>query len=229
MAQISEIVGPNGTIYRPEDWTSAEPLWSTIEVGAGSFPVLSAFSYSYGASVPGSANNRTATIRDTNLQGQGGMLPENETLIVFNIACDVYKIGTELDGNLWPDPDQPDVPLTDMLRLQRDLNVYVKIAAVKNYTQSPLSYWPASQGVVHAYAGGVSRAAGGYPTMVGYNGSQSAMDARQLATPLKVAGGESFTVDFKAATGQVEGLNLAADARMRIVISLDGYRRRPVA
>lgn len=230
MAQISDIISPDGSSYRPEDWTSAEPLWSTVEVGAGSFPVLSAFSYSRGASIPGSPNNRPSTIRDTNLEGEGSMLPENETLIIFNMSCDVYKIGVAADTNVFPDPDEPEVPLPDMLRLQRDMNVFVRIAAVKDYTQSPLSYWPGGQGVAHMYSGAVSRAAGGLTgSVVAYNGSPSPQDVRTLAMPLKVAGGESFSVDFKPGPGQINGLNLATDSRLRIVVSLDGYRRRPVA
>lgn len=230
MAQIEQIILPNGTAYRPEDWTTAEPLWSTVEIGAGSFPVLTAFSYSRGASVPGSPTQRTATWRDTNLEGSGSMLPENETLIIYNITCDVYKIGAALDTNVFPDPEEPEVPLPDMLRLQRDVNVYVKIAAVKDYTHSPLSYWAASQGVNHMYSGGVSRAAGGLSgSVVAYNGSTSPFDVRTLSTPLKVAGGESFGVDFKAGLGQVTGLNLATNSRLRVCVALDGFRRRPVA
>ena len=230
MAQISEIRLPNGSTYRPEDWTTAEPLWSTVEVGVGFFPLLKAFAYSRGASVPGSPTNRTASINDTNLEGEGGILPENETLIIHTIACDVFKIGPAADQNSFPDAEAPEVPLPDMLRLQRDMNVFLTIASVKEYTHSPISYWPSSQGVSHMYAGGVSRAAGGLSgSVVSYNGSPNVLDARQLATPLAVAGGESFGVNFTPGPGEIVDLNLAPTSRLRIRTFLDGFRRRPVA
>jgi hypothetical protein len=230
MAQIATIRLPDGSEYRPEDWTTAEPLWSVVELGAGFFPLLSAFAYSRGASVPGSPTNRTASWVDTNLEGEGGMLPENETLIIHTIACDVFKIGPAADLNVFPDAEQPEVPLPDMLRLQRDLNVFLKIAAVKDYTHSPISYWPAGQGVNHMYSGAVSRAAGGLSgSVVATNGSPNVLDSRMLSTPLSIAGGESFGVDFRPGPGQVMGLNLAPTSRLRIRVFLDGFRRRPVA
>jgi len=230
MAQIVSIRMPDGSDYRPEDWTTAEPLWSTVEIGPGFFPLVKAFAYSRGASVPGSPTNRTASWKDTNLEGQGGMLPENETLIIHSINCDVFKIGPADDLNVFPDAEEPEVPLPDMLRLQRDLNVNLEIAAVKDYTASPISYWPAGQGVSHMYSGGLSRAAGGLSgSVVAYNGSPNTNDGRVLALPLAVAGGESFAVNFNAGPGQINGLNLAPTSRLRIRVFLGGHRRRPVA
>lgn len=230
MAQLVSIKLPNGNELIPSDWTSAEPLWSTVEVGAGSFPVLTAFSYSEGGTVPGSVGPRVASLVDTNLQGEGNVLPSNEELIVYNLGIEVYKDGVELDPNLFPDPENPDVPLPDMLRMQRDLLVYFRIAAVKSYTHSPLSYWPAGTGVNYINSGSVSRATGGVSgTAVGNNGGTSPSDMRVFASPLYVAGGESLSVDIKAGPGQVNGLNLAPLARMRLRIYADGYRKRPVA
>ena len=230
MAQIVSIRLPDGSDYRPEDWTTAEPLWSTVEIGPDFFPLVKAFAYSRGGVVPGSPNERVASWKDTNLEGQGGVLPENETLIIHNINCDVFKIGPAADGNVFPDAEEPEVPLPDMLRLQRDVLVNLEIAAVKDYTGSPISYWPAGQGVSHMYAGGLSRAAGGLSgSVVAYNGSTNTADGRVLATPLAVAGGESFAVNFTAGEGEVAGLNLAPTSRLRIRVFLDGRRRRPVA
>ena len=230
MAQLISIKLPDVRMYTPGDCTSAEPLYSTVEVGAGSFPVITAFSYSYGGTVPGSFGPREALLSDTNLQGEGNVLPQNEELIVYNLAIEVFKTGDALDPDLFPDPENPEVPLTDMLRLQRDLLIFLRIAAVKNYTHSPLSYWPAGTGVAYMNSGSLSRATGATSgTAVANNGGVHPQDQRLLASPLYIGGGESFAVDVKAGPGQVTGLNLAPEARMRLRIFADGYRRRPVA
>jgi len=230
MAQIIKIKLPNGQEYTPSDWTDAEPLWTTVEVGSGSFPVLTGFSFSFGGTVPGSVGPREALLSDTNLEGEGGRLPENEELITYSIAVEVFKTGVELDAALFPDAENPEVPLPDMLRLQRDLLVVTRIANVKEYTHTPLSYWPAASGIYYATSGSRSRAtAGGTGTVRATNGGPNTQDMRSLASPLLVAGGESFAVDIKAGPGQVNALNLATDARMRLRIYMIGYRRRPVA
>jgi hypothetical protein len=230
MAQLVNIKLPDGRVLRPDDWTSAEPLYSTVEVGAGSFPVLTAFSYSYGGTVPGSVGPRKALLSDTNLQGEGNRLPENEALICFNLSIEVFQDGDADDANEFPQPENPEVALPDMLRLQRDLLVFFRIAYVKNYTHSPLGYWPAGTGVNYVNSGSLSRATQGTSgTVVANNGGTSPADMRVLASPLYVGGGESLSVDIKAGPGQVNGLNLADDARMRLRIFADGYRKRPVA
>lgn len=232
MAQLVKIRLPDGRELIPGDWTSAEPLYSTVEIGTGAFPVLTAFSYSFGAPVPGSVNQRVSTIADTNLEGEGNRLPENEELIVYNISTEVFKDGaaTVAGNNQFPDPENPEVDLPNMLRLQRDVLMIFRIAAVKEYTRAPVSYFPAGTGVEYVNSGSVSRAAGGVTgTVVGNNGATSPSGVRTLASPLYVAGGESMSVDVKAGPGQVNGLTLDTDARLRLRIYLDGYRRRPVA
>jgi hypothetical protein len=231
MAQVWKIRLPDGRTLTPGDWTSAEPLWSTVEIGAGAFPVLTAFSYGQGGDVPGSVGPRESTLVDTNLEGEGSRLPENEELIVFNISVEVFRIGDTYaspDVDTVPSADAPDVDLLDMLRLQRDLLIVFRIAFVKEYTRSPLSYWPASTGVAAVYAGGLN-AAGVSGFLSANNGSWDADEGRVLASPLYVQGGESMQVDVKSGPGQVEGLNVGTESRMRLRIFLDGYRRRPVA
>jgi len=231
MAQLWKIRTPDGNVITPGDWTSAEPLWSTVEVGAGSFPVLTAFSYAQGGTVPGSVGPRDAILTDTNLQGSGNHLPENEELICFNVSVEVFKRGPAANVDAFPDADNPGVPLPDMLRLQRDLAVEFKIANVKDYTNAPLSYWPAGTGVSSLYAGGRSKVSAGAATgeVVAYNGGTSRMDQRELASALYVAGGESMAIDVRPSRGEVQNLNLAPDSRMVLRFFLDGYRRRPVA
>lgn len=231
MAQFWKLRLPNGNILTPGDWTAAEPLWSTVEIGPGAFQVLRAFSYTKGSSVPGSVGPRLALPIDTNLQGEGSRLKENEELICYNIGISVFKRGPAADVDAFPDADDPNVPLPDMLRLQRDVLVEFKIANVKDYTHSPVSYWPAGMGVPRHDAGGRSFVSAGAPTgeVIAYNGGVNRGDMRALGSPLYVQGGESLYVDLRPATGQVQGLNLAADSRLVLRIYLDGYRRRPVA
>jgi hypothetical protein len=230
MAQLVSVKLPDGRVLRPSDWTTCEPLYSTVEIGPGSFPVLTAFSYSFGGSVPGSVGPRDALISDTNLEGEGNRLPENEELIIYNVSIEVFQNGPAEDANQFPQPENPEVSLPNMLRLQRDVVCFLRIAYVKEYTHSPLGYWPAGTGVEYAISGGLSRAAGGASgSMRANNGGVSPAEMRTLASPLYVAGGESLAMDVKAGPGQVNGLNLQDDARMRLRIYLDGYRRRPVA
>lgn len=231
MAQIWKVRLPNGNVITPGDWTCAEPLYSTVEIGAGSFPVLTAYSYGLGGTVPGSVGPRQSTKIDTNLQGEGNRLPENEELICYNLGIEVFKIGPADETLDFPDADVPGVPLLDMLRLQRDVVIKFKIAAVKNYTSSPMSYWPAGTGIAYTISGGRSNVSGGAANgeVLSNNGGVSVEDRRELASPLYVAGGETLAVDFTPGPGQVNNLNLATNSRMRMRIFLDGYRRRPVA
>jgi|WetSurMetagenome_2_1015567.scaffolds.fasta_scaffold65323_3 hypothetical protein len=239
MAQITRIVLPNGQEYVPSDWTSAEPLWSTVEVSPGPFPLLKAFSYGRGASeVPGSIGPRKSSYVDTNLEGEGSKLPENEDLIAYTMNVEVFKIGTADTTTYFPDADQPDVPLPDMLRMQRDIVMLFRIAAIKDYTHASMSYFPAAMGTLYNFSGNLTEVSGGATgTVVASNGSPSPRDVRTFASPLYVAGGEAFGVEVTAGPGFVQGLNLALDnatppkqpGRIRLRIFLDGLRRRPVA
>lgn len=231
MAQLWKVRLPNGNVLTPGDWTSAAPLWSTVEISTAAFGVLTAFSYSEGGDVPGSVGPRQSTKADSNLEGEGNRLPENEELIIYNVGVEIFKTGAALATAAFPDADAPHVPLTDMLRLQRDIIIELRIAAVKNYTRAPLSYWPAGTGLASMYSGGRSRVSAGAPNgeVPANNGAPSVDGRRELASPFYVAGGESLAVDVKAGPGSVTNLNLASDARYRLRIFLDGYRRRPVA
>lgn len=231
MAQVWKVRLGDGSVLTPGEWTTAEPLYSTVEIGTGAFAVLTAFSYGRGGTVPGSVGPRQSTLRDTNLEGEGNRLPENEEIIVENLGVEIFKTGAAADTTRFPDADNPHVPLTDMLRLQRDVIVQFKIAAVKDYTHSPLSYWPAGTGLLSLYSGGRSQVSGvaANGEVVANNGSVSVQGRRVFASPLYVAGGETLAVDFSTGPGQVDNLNLVAGARMFMRTYLDGYRRRPVA
>lgn len=237
MSQIARIKLPDGSVVTPGDWTTAEPLYSTVEIGAAAFSVVSAFSYARGAPVPGSLGNRDSNYADTNLEGEGGRLPENEELICYNIAVEVFFIGNGQtyanSSDTMSPPDEPEVAILDMLRMQRDVYVVFRIANVKEYTNAPLSYFPGSTGVHHVENVGGRETALSAGTVTGfvaaYNGAVGPEGVRTLASPLYVRGSESFVVDFKAGPGQVGQLDINASSRFRFRCFLDGYRRRPVA
>lgn len=231
MAQVRKLVLPNGMTVVPGDWTAAVPLFSTVEVKAGPMPTLFAFSYTSGDTVPGSVGPRMATPLDTNLQGEGSKLPENEELVIHTMMISAFKTGpnTSQANAIFPDAELPEVTLPDMLRLQRDMLIKLNIAAVKNYTESTMDYWPAAAGVQHMYSGGLNRPNGATGTAVAYNGSVCTNGNRKFASPLYVAGGESFRVECVPNRGSVEGIGLAPDSRIQLRIYLDGFRRRPVA
>lgn len=237
MAQLFKIRLPDGRVLIPGDWTSAEPLYSTVEFGAGSFPKLTAYSYGVGSgAVPGSAGPRRATLADTNLQGEGARLPENEELIVYNLAIELFHIGAQsltqsTSGSII---DPPDVSYANVLRMQRDVIVIVKIAYVKEYTRESLGWFPATTGVNQTPMAPTNVTLGLRGYLAGNNGQEAVCGARQFASPLYCAGGESLAVDFIAGPGEVEGLDVestpgADDGRIRTRVYFEGYRKRPVA
>lgn len=238
MARLEKIRLPNGDVVTPGDWTDAEPLWSTVEIAQGSFTVQSAFSYGLsGAVVPGSIGDRKPTIADTNLRGEGGRLPEDEELLIFNIATEVFAIGGPGNSaaDLIPQSDPPEVSKLNLLRAQRDLLAYLRIASVnKVYIEAPIGYFPASTGVKNYTSGArteLSTASQGFVSA--NNGSHNADDIRLLASANRVKGGETFSLDFEPGPGSVVGLNVnnsnGTEGRLRLRSFLDGYRRRPVA
>jgi len=243
MAQITKVRLPDGRVLVPGDWTSAEPLYSTIEIASGTYTTLMAFSYAIGGDVPGSVGPRKSNLTDTNLQGQGSQLPENEELIVYSMMIEAFQVN-QLDlpnntnvGTLLPAPPLPNVGIQTMLNLQRDLVIVMRIASVKEYTRAPLGWFPGSMGTSPTFGStfggsGTATTTGGAPFTTAFNGSTDVAGKRIFASPLYVEGGESLSVDFLAPSGQVSGLSFASGTpagRIRLRTYLDGYRRRPVA
>lgn len=232
MSQLLKIRLPDGRTLTPSDWTTAEPLWSTVELPTGNISIQEAFTYGIGGVVPGSVNNRQSSLIDTNLQGEGARLPENEAMIIQAIAVEVYVI-PQSGATVVTNSDNaisPDVGVTNMLALQRDLLTIVTIAAVKEYIRVPVSFMAAGAGADSGTASGV-----GGDLVNGYvaaaNGSTSVKGLRHLASPLFIQGGEAFRVKFVPPRGTIAGLNLGgnAGARLRLRTFLLGYHKRPVA
>ena len=231
MAQVTKVRLPDGRVLTPGDWTSAEPLYSTIEIAPGPYTTLQAFSDALGGDVPGSnvglGSPRKSNLADTNLLGQGAQLPENEELIVYAMEVEAFTLLNNggSDEGINP-PALPHVSVLNMLRLQRDFVLVMKIASVKEYTRAPLAWFPASTGVTPTYSDAVNGNAG---FVTGNNGSTDVGGKRVFASPLYVDGGEALVIDFLAPQGQIEGLSLGETGRIRLRTFLDGYRKRPVA
>ncbi len=233
MAQVTKVRLPDGRVLTPGDWTSAEPLYSTIEITSGPYTTLQAFSYALGGDVPGSGgatgSPRKSNLSDTNLLGQGAQLPENEELIVYAMEIEAFTIGNAgaADEGINP-PALPHVSVLNMLRLQRDLVCVLKIASVKEYTRAPLAWFPASTGVAPTYSVALNGQEG---FVTGNNGSTDVGGKRVFASPLYVDGGEALVVDFLAPKGEIEDLSVGTEpqGRIRLRTFLDGYRKRPVA
>jgi hypothetical protein len=250
MVQAIKVRLPDGRVVSPSDWTSA-PLFSTVEIGTGTQQPLPAFSYGENGEVPGSVGPRSATQRDTNMQGQGGILQENEEVLLYALQLDVYQVASDLTNfftNQEPFcPDPPEVSATNLLRLQRSVLLRTKIANTKDYGVMPISFYSAAQGVQRTT--GSTRAQGATSAYTNgvfgaYHGGVSALDQREIATPHHVGPGEAFECTFEfpygavteplpVTSGQVvaSNLNFGTDtgARLRVVVHAIGPRRRPVA
>jgi hypothetical protein len=236
--QLWKIRLPDGRVLEPGDWTTAEPLYSTVEIAPGPITNPSAFSYGRNGDVPGSPGPRKADIRDTNLPGEGGKIPENEELVIYSIHVEAFQVlygatyEQPSDDSGLPVAEAPEVSLQDMLRLQRDIVLVTKIAAIKNYTFAPLSYFPQacgtfSFGSARRNMTGISASAIG--AVLGSNGGSSVQDQRLFASPLYVGPSDVFSVEFVVGPGEVTGLSVPSNGRIRLRTFLDGYRRRPVA
>jgi len=235
MAQAFTVRLPDGREVRPEDWTAA-PLYSLVEINTGALTPLDAFSFGIGGPVPGSPGPRNANISDTNFQGQGNVLPENEEILLYSLCISLFQVVANttqfFNGNEVWTPDPPHVTLTNVLRVQRDTLVALYIANTKQYCSMPMGFFAASCGVEPYFGAARSVGSGNTQTeLVGSNGGVSENEHRLFATPHQIAPGEAFNVQFTFPAGQITGLNFGADtsARIRARVYTRGVRRRPVA
>lgn len=239
MAQLNKIRFADGRVERPGDWT-VSPLYSTVDIATGTLTDLDAFSYGKGGEIPGSigtgTNLRIATLKDTNMEGQGSILAENEELLLFGLCIElIQRAPTTSDfftnQESWA-PDPPLVSYTNCLRVQQDTLVRLKIANTKDFLAVPLGFLPAARGVFHALGSarseGTSYAEG---IAIGSNGGVNEHTNRVFATPHEVNPGEAFVVRFEFPRGSVQNLDFGNDTSARIScrVFTRGLRRRPVA
>lgn len=232
MAQINKIRLPNGRVVRPTEWSST-PLYSSVEIASGAITPLQAFSYGVGGSVPGSVGPRNASLGDTNMQGSGAILPENEELLLYTMGVEFFQNAADradfFNGAEVGTPDPPEVSARNLVRVQRDTLLELRIADTKAYMNHPVGFFPAAMGICPT--SGAATNEDGAAIFGAQNGGPNAYDMRKLATPHQIKPGEALSVTLKFPSGQVTGLAFGADtdARIRARIYLGGYRRRPVA
>jgi hypothetical protein len=247
--QIIKVRLADGRTVSPSDWTSS-PLWSSVEISdAASLQPLPAFSYGPGGSVPGSFGPRQATDIDTNMQGEGGVLMDNEELMLFGLQIDLFQLYDSLSlyftgGERWS-PTPPHISATNVQRVLRSTLVKMRIATTKTYITMGLGFFPAAQGV-HATLGAALNLGAGttgntLAPFIGANGNVSVGSGREFATPYSVNPSEQFSVSLEFPFGAVveplasgsagSALDFGDDTGARILarVYTIGPRRRPVA
>lgn len=228
MSELYTVRTADGRELSPDYWTSSDPLYSTVELGVGSVPILRAFSYGKGAQVPGAPNARKSTWQDTNLTGMGGKMPKEESIIVYSIAIEAFLIGS--DDN---DSPRPFNGLDTILACQRDLIVQFWVAATTKHADSPLAWFPGAGGVSMPVAGQAEVIGGNAVYATGplaNNGASSLIGQRRLASPVFIDQGETFDLRFIPAPGEVVGLNLDdSTSRVRFRSFLVGLRHGPTS
>lgn len=236
MANLFLVRLPDGRMVRPEEWTPG-PLYSRVDVDDGALQPLPAFGYAIGESIPGAVNQTPATLVDTNMLGQGGVLQEQQELLIFGLCIDAYQLTAASVANYFANqeafaPDPPHVSATNMQRLQLDTTVRLKIAATKDYMFELLGFFPAASGVYPVLGSARSSGSGFVSSVaIGSNGQPTEGTHRRFATPQTVNAGEAFQVLFEFPNGSVRNLDFGDDtsARIMLIIQTRGLRRRPLS
>lgn len=232
MAQAWKVRLDDGRVLTPGEWSST-PLWTTVEINDGAITSLRGYSYGFGGDVPGSPGPRVATRADTNLSGSGGVVPDNQELLIYKIMVELFRVGTYHDQDSGRLSNPPLTAAADVIAIQRDTLLVMRIAETKEYIREGLGFFPAGMGVYeyNSAARGVAQfPAADVPLIEAGNGTPSVGEERSLATPHHVMAGEPFEITLVFPFGQVTGLAFQnADSRIRARIFADGYRRRPVA
>lgn len=250
--QLDQIVLPTGEKVDPAEWTTT-PLYSTgeFQIGVALAPIV-LFSYGRGNSQipisPATLPTRQANDADTNMEGQGGILPENERIILYSIQIELINLGptfTEGVANAGDDftATAPDMSLDMMLQCQRDMLAILTIASrAKEYCRAPLGYFAGAVGVdrinqpnaQNNLAPPATPAATGFK--VAYNSGISPDDNRDFASPHDIPGGTPFAVTLQFPFGGINtlgtsghGTSPGAGNIVRARCYLYGFRKRPVA
>lgn len=232
MSQVYKVRLPDGTTVRPTEWSST-PFYSTVEFGTGNQTPLHAFSYGVGGPVPGSVGPRRSTDMDTNLDGSGSIMPENQELLLFSIMTSFFQRMSNqtnfFNGADIYAPDPPLVSAANLARIQHDVLLKLAIADTKDYADHPVGFFPAAMGVHMTL--GAAQSQNNASMHAAFNGGVNCYENRRFATPHRVGPGEAFEIILEFPTGSVSGLDFGADTGARIIarIYADGYRKRPVA
>lgn len=230
--QLISVRLPNGEDVDPSEWSDT-PLYSTVEFQLG-VSISSVFFFSYGETgsvpiTPATLTSRPANDADTNMQGQGSVLPENERLIIYSIQVEFYNLGidgTAQDTAVTP----PDVSLESMLAIQRDTMGILHIASrKKEYCRAPIGYYATSKGVNRLMQPNAQIQGAATSFQAAYNSGITVGDQRTFATPHDVPGGTTFDFELNFPLGTVDIIGSSPGDVIRSRATLYGPRKRPVA
>jgi hypothetical protein len=232
--QLISVRLPNGEDVDPGEWSDT-PLYSTAEFQLN-VAISSVFFFSYGETgsvpvTPATLTSRPANDADTNMQGQGSILPGNERIIVYSIQVEFYNMGNSQGGTDDTSATPPDVSLQQMLSIQRDTLGILHIASrKKEYCRAPIGYYATSKGVNRLMQPNAQIAGAATGFKVAYNSGLTVGDQRTFATPHDIPGGTTFDFELNFPNGIVtmEDVVGAGDL-IRSRCTFYGPRKRPVA
>jgi len=231
--QLTTVRLPTGEDVDPSEWTTT-PLYSTVEFQLG-VAISSLFFFSYGENgsvpiTPATLSARPATAYDTNMQGQGSILPENERIILYSIQIELINLGIPGSGTPDTTATPPDCSLDQVLFVQRDTLAILHIASrKKEYCRAPLGYFPGAVGVNRIMQPNAQNEGAATGMRVAYNSGIDPNDNRDFASPHDIGGGVAFDLELVFPLGGVHTeANLAGDV-IRARAKFYGFRKRPVA
>jgi len=232
---------PDGSIIRLEDWVD-KPVFSTVEILTGATDrTIPAFTYTVGEEVSSTANlttRRIATERDTNIQ-VGGTNSSSEEILVFAVRVEPYEFTNTTPANattfgIAGRAGQPVPSMNNLANLHSILTLRLMVSQ-KAYIEEGLGYFNAGFG---PYGGGVilgiTAAAAG--RSYANQGLPSDEAVRNYRMPHHIGGTEKYRVELNNYSGttiafQTEATSPSAltGCMYRLVIHLEGARKRPVA
>lgn len=184
------------------------PLWSTCLLQNTQSTIMTYFQYGIGSPIPGGGGS-TATKLDTNLQNNAGQLSASDEMLIWAMRIIIA----------------PDVDLETIQDLLKKTYTALYIAIQKPTAEGRIEFFPAGGGI-----SGTSVATGQQQWT---NGRPGANDGRTFASPHYLGGITTFYAqqEFPIAplAGDYNDEPLDPKNNLRVVLVLDGLRRRPVA
>jgi hypothetical protein len=232
--QLVTVRLPNGEDVDPAEWTTS-PLYSTVEFQIG-VSLSSLFLYSYGVDSgevpisPATLASRPATDFDTNMQGQGSILPENERILLYSIELELINLGAPDEATADTTATPPDCSLDQVLLVQRDTLAILHIGSrKKEFCRAPLGYFAGACGVARINQPNAQNEGAATGFKVAYNSGINPDDNRNFASPHDIAGGTAFDIELAFPLGGVNSNPAAAGDVIRCRSKMYGFRKRPVA
>jgi hypothetical protein len=230
--QLTTVRLPSGEQVDPSEWTTT-PLYSTVEFQLG-VSLSSLFFFSYGETgvvpiSPATLPTRPAQAYDTNMQGQGSILPENERVILYSIQIELINLGAPDEATADTTATPPDCSLDQVLFVQRDTLAILHIGSRrKEYCKAPIGYFPGSVGVNRIMQPNAQNEGAATGMKVAYNSGINPDDNRDFATPHDIPGGTSFDLELNFPLGGVNSNPSEPGDVIRARAKFYGFRKRPV-